>query len=262
MLSMPLYLPFFFLCLKTAFSASLHASSFSTTNLCSHEEAAALLQFKTSFSINYTAPNHGLCHVIALDLSCSLLSGTFPSNSTLFLLKNLQSLSLSFIDFRLSKISPKISQFTRLKHLDISSSQFSGQVPAEIAHLAKLVSLNLSTNFGSLNLETATLRNLVHNLSEVSELVLSGVNMTSVNPRFFMNPSSSLTTLDLSTCELRGNFPNIIFRFPNLKIFGLLGNKNLTIDLPSSNWSSPLQSLWLEATDCGRGLPESIGDLK
>ncbi|GLT83664.1 hypothetical protein SLE2022_019400 [Rubroshorea leprosula] len=61
MLSTPLCLPLFFLCLKTAFSTSLYASSFSTTNLCSHEEAAALLQFKTSFSINYTAPNHGLC---------------------------------------------------------------------------------------------------------------------------------------------------------------------------------------------------------
>ncbi|GLT79557.1 hypothetical protein SLA2020_510400 [Shorea laevis] len=299
MLSTPLWLLFFFLCLKTAFSSSLHAASFSTTQLCSHEEALALLQFKTSFSINSTTSDPAICnhyhtkaysktkswkegidccswdgvscdnvtgHVIALDLSCSLLSGTFPSNSTLFLLKNLQSLNLAFNDFRLSKIPPEISQFTRLKHLDISSSRFCGQVPAEIAHLPKLVSLNLSnypfSDSSELILETTTLRNLVQNLSEVRELVLSGVNMTSVNPRFFMNLSSSLTTLDLSESVLRGNFPNSIFHFPNLKIFHLGGEGNLTIDLPSFNWSSPLQSLYLSVMDCGRRLLESIGDLK
>ncbi|GKV38401.1 hypothetical protein SLEP1_g46316 [Rubroshorea leprosula] len=118
---------------------------------------------------------------------------------------------------------------------------------------------------GNLILETTTLRNLVQNLSEVRELEFRGVNMASVNPRFFMNLSSSLTTLNLRYCQLRGNFPNSIFRFPNLKIFylsGPLGKRNLTIDLPSSNWSSPLQQLYLEDMDCGRRLPESIGDLK
>ncbi|GKV44946.1 hypothetical protein SLEP1_g52082 [Rubroshorea leprosula] len=290
MLSTPLCLPFFFLCLKTTFASSLRASSFSTTRLCSHEEAAALLQFKTFFSINYTVcyTNYSrteswkegidCCswdgvscdnvtgHVIALDLSFDCLSGTFPSNSTLFLLKNLESLNLASNDFRLSKIPPEISQFTRLKHLDISDSQFSGQVPAEIAHLPKLVSLNLSDLFTSdsdkLILETTTLRNLVQNLSEVREIVLSGVNMASVDPCFFMNLSSSLTTLHLLGCQFRGNFPNSIFCLPNLNRFCLSGNRNLTIDLPSSNWSSPLQRLYLYDMHCGRRLRESIGDLK
>ncbi|GKV38473.1 hypothetical protein SLEP1_g46385 [Rubroshorea leprosula] len=208
-----------------------------------------------------------ISHVIALNLSCSFLYGTFPSNSTLFFLRNLQSLNLAWNDFRLSKIPPEISQFTRLKHLDVSSSGFSGQVPTEIAHLPKLVSRNLSRFFWwddspELILETTTFRNLVHNLSEVRELVLSGVNMTSVNPRFFMNLSSSLTTLDLWKSALRGNFPNSIFCFPNLKNFYLSGNQNLTIDLPSSNWSSPLQQLYLDNMDCGRRLRESVGDLK
>ncbi|GLT35799.1 hypothetical protein SLA2020_102220 [Shorea laevis] len=201
-------------------------------------------------------------HVIALNLSCSFLYGTFPSNSTLFFLRNLQSLNLALNDFRLSKIPSEISQFTRLKHLDISDSRFSGHVPGEIAHLPKLVSLNLTNS--DLILETTTFKNLVHNLSEVRELVLSGVNMTSVNPRFFMNLSASLTTLDLIESGLRGNFPNNIFRFPNLKNFYLNGNRNrnLTIDLPSSNWSSHLQQLYLGDMDCGRRLRESIGDLK
>ncbi|GLT40070.1 hypothetical protein SLA2020_142280 [Shorea laevis] len=263
-LSAPLCLLFVFLCLKTAFSSSIHASSFSTTYLCSREEALALLQFKTSFSINFTASDPDLCHVIALNLSCSFLYGTFPSNSTLLFLKNLCSLNLALNDFRLSKIPSEISQFTRLKHLDVSFSQFSDQVPGEIAHLPKLVSLNLSNDddYFDLILETTTLRNLVQNLSEVRELVLIGVNMTSVNPRFFMNLSSSLTTLDLRWSLLRGNFPNSIFYFPNLKNFCLSGKQNLTIDLPSSNWSSPLEWLYLHHIDCGRRLPESIGDRK
>ncbi|GLT26533.1 hypothetical protein SLA2020_015920 [Shorea laevis] len=278
----------------------MHASSFSTTHLCSHEEAFALLQFKTSFSIDSTVPypycgghsytkanyskteswEEGIdccswdgvsCdnvtgHVIALDLSCGFLSGNFPLNSTLFLLKNLESLNLAFNNFRLSKIPPEISQFTKLKHLDVSSSGFSGQIPTEIAHLPKLVSLNLSDLFtfysDKLILETTTLRNLFQNLSEVRELVLSGVNMTSVNPHFFMNLSSSLTTLDLSQSVLKGNFPNSIFRFPNLKNFCLSGKRDLIIDLSSSNWSNPLQRLYLGDIDCGRRLPKSIGDLK
>ncbi|GLT30045.1 hypothetical protein SLA2020_048690, partial [Shorea laevis] len=294
-LSAPLCLLFVFLCLKTAFSSSIHASSFSTTHLCSHEEALALLQFKTSFSINYTVSDPDYCgenyskieswkegidccswdgvscdnvtgHVIALNLSCSFLYGTFPSNSTLFFLRNLQSLNLALNDFRHSKIPSEISQFTRLKHLDVSFSRFSGQVPAEIAHLPKLVSLNLSDvdSFDSpkLILETTTLRNLVHNLSEVRELDLRVVNMISVNPRFFMNLSSSLTTLRLWESTLSGNFPNSIFCFPNLNRFSLGGKGNITIDLLSSNWSSPLQQLHLGDMDCGRRLPESIGDLK
>ncbi|GLT28250.1 hypothetical protein SLA2020_031960 [Shorea laevis] len=296
-LSAPLCLLFVFLCLKNAFSSSMHASSFSTTHLCSHEEALALLQFRTSFSIDYTASNPYLCkyyhtkpyskteswkegidccswdgvscdnvtgHVIALNLSCSFLYGTFPSNSTLFFLRNLQSLNLALNDFRHSKIPSEISQFTRLKHLDVSFFGFSSQVPAEIAHLPKLVSLNLSSYYDSFDLilETTTFKNLVHNLSEVRELELSGVNMISVNPCFFMNLSSSLTTLDLSNSVLRGNFPNSIFWFPNLKNFYLSGKRNLTIDLPSSNCSSPLQDLYLDVLDCGRQLPESIGDLK
>ncbi|GLU17246.1 hypothetical protein SLE2022_336300 [Rubroshorea leprosula] len=294
-LSAPLCLLFVFLYLKSAFSSSIHASSFSTTHLCSHEEALALLQFKTSLSIDYAASDSFLCdtkpnyskieswkegidccswdgvscdnvtgHVIALNLTCSFLSGTFPSNSTLFFLRNLQSLNLAWNDFRYSKIPSEISQFTRLKHLDISYSGFSGQVPGEIAHLPKLVSLNLSDYYYSFDLilETTTLKNLVHNLSEVRELVLSGVNMTSVNACFFMNLSSSLTTLDLSESLLRGNFPNNIFRFPSLENFYLSGKRNLTIDLPSSNWSSPLQQLSLYDMDCERRLPESLGDLK
>ncbi|GKV44524.1 hypothetical protein SLEP1_g51700 [Rubroshorea leprosula] len=217
----------------------------------------------------HPSPSITLCdnitgHVIALDLSCSHLSGTFPSNSTLFLLKNLESLNLALNDFRLSKIPPEISQFTRLKHLDISYSLFSGQVPGEIAQLPKLVSLNLSNYYDSsdLILETTTFKNLVHNLSEVRELELSGVNMTSVNPCFFMNLSSSLTALDLYESVLRGNFPNSIFRFPNLKRFSLGESATFAIDLPSSNFSSPLQRLYLHGFFCGRRLPESIGDLK
>ncbi|GLU22545.1 hypothetical protein SLE2022_386120 [Rubroshorea leprosula] len=86
--------------------------------------------------------------------------------------------------------------------------------------------------------------------------------MTSVNPHFFMNLSSSLTSLGLIESVLRGKFPNDIFRFPNLKTFDLSGNENLTIDLPSTNWSNLLQNLFLSVMDYGRQLPESIGDLK
>ena len=91
-------------------------SSSSATQLCSHDESAALIQFKTLFSFNQTASKDcevgtishpkinswkegtDCClwdgvscdnitgHVISLNLSYSCLSGTLPSNSSLFIL--------------------------------------------------------------------------------------------------------------------------------------------------------------------------------
>ncbi|XVF79486.1 hypothetical protein PTKIN_Ptkin14bG0226600 [Pterospermum kingtungense] len=248
------------------------SSSSSVTQLCSHEESVALIQFKTHFSINQTAskgcdadtishPKTNLwkegtdcclwdgvsCdnitgRVISLDLSCSLLSGTIPSNSTLFHLSHMQRINLSFNDFKNSKISPEFGHFSSLTHLDLSNSWFSGSVPYEISYLSKFLLLDLSSYSVDdivslqppkpiLKLAKSTLAGIVQNLTEVREIYLDGIDMSSVDPKSFKNVSYSLTSLTL-------------------------------IGFPKSNWSSPLENLLVARTSFSGGLPESIGNLK
>ncbi|TXG67671.1 hypothetical protein EZV62_008946 [Acer yangbiense] len=112
----------------------LHSLSFA--NLSSHEQTSALLHFKQLFSfgpafydaycdikgtssypkmenwkedIDCCSWDGVTCdtvtgHVIGLDLSCSQLHGSIPTNSSLFLLSHLQNLNLAFNDFNLSQI--------------------------------------------------------------------------------------------------------------------------------------------------------------
>ena len=89
-----------------------------------------------------------------------------------------------------------------MTHLNLTGSSVVGNFPSEIFHLSKLVSLDLSFNFG-MRIETPSLKRLVQNLTHLSELVLDYVNMSLVSPNSFMNLSSSLTSLRLSRCELQ-----------------------------------------------------------
>ena len=146
-------------------------------------------------------------HVIAVDLSCSRLVGPIHPNSTLFSLRHLQRLNLAYNNFNGSAISSKFGGFANLTHLNldghsIPSPSFAGNVPSEISHLSKLVSLDLSYNY-DMRIETLSLKRLVQNLTHITELVLDDVDMSSVSPNSFMNLSSSLTSLSLFDCGLK-----------------------------------------------------------
>ncbi|XP_052874912.1 receptor-like protein Cf-9 homolog [Gossypium arboreum] len=251
---------------------------FSTTDGAPPTDATRFLCFKTHFSINqssskdceYSYPKttsrkkgtdcclwDGVScdnitgEVISLDLSCSCLSGTFPSNTTFFLLSSLQRLDLSFNDFRKSEISFNFSRFPSLTHLNLSSSWFSGPVPYEISYLSNLVSLHLSyrpsidlIGFQApgpiLTLEKSAVNRIVRNLTQVREIDLDGIDMSSIDPNSFINLSYSLTSLSLLGCHLRGKFPDNIFKHPNIEYLSLDENPKLTGQFPKSNWSSPL----------------------
>ncbi|MBA0550305.1 hypothetical protein Golob_021261 [Gossypium lobatum] len=281
---------------------SVLCSPSSPTHLCSPNQSAALFQFKTHFSINQTASKDceysypkakttswkkgtDCClwdgvscdnitgEVISLDLSCSCLSGTFPSNTTFFLLSSLQRLDLSFNDFRKSKISSNFGRFPSLTHLKLSSSWFSGPVPHEISYLSNLVSLHLSDRpitdligFQApgpiLKLEKSAVNGIVRNLTKVREIYLDGIDMSSIDPNSFVNLSYSLTSLSLCGCHLRGKLPDNIFKLPNIEDLSLDENSKLTGQFPKSNWSSPLVILSASDTSLSGELPESFGDLK
>ena len=146
--------------------------------------------------------------------------------SSLFLLRHLRSLNLAGNFFYYSLISSEFGNFKTLTHLNLSNSGFSGKIPYEISHLSSLVSLDLSYN-SQLIIETPVWKRVVDNLTLLRELLLDGTNMSSIRPNSLMNLSSSLTTLSLHECDLRGKLENNILCLPSIQTLDLTGNSNL-----------------------------------
>ncbi|XP_011010016.1 PREDICTED: receptor-like protein 12 isoform X2 [Populus euphratica] len=282
-----------FICLLLFHSHSqpTHSSSniSSSVQLCPGDQSLALLQFKNSFPMPSSPPtfpcyppekvlwkegtdcctwdgvtcNMKTGHVIGLDLGCSMLYGTLHSNSTLFSLHHLQKLDLSRNDFNRSVISSSFGRFLHLTHLNLNSSNFAGQVPPEISHLSRLVSLGLSSNSEELMLEPISFNKLAQNLTQLRELYLGGVNMSLVVPSSLMNLSSSLSSLQLWRCGLKGELPDNLFRRSNLQWLDLWSNEGLTGSFPKYNLSTALSHLDLSYTRISIHLePDSISHLK
>ncbi|PHT60357.1 hypothetical protein CQW23_02720 [Capsicum baccatum] len=246
-----------FLC-QLAFSSSL-------PHFCPKHQAHALLQFRQMFTINPNASggcynpktlswnestdccswngvhcNERTGQVIELDLRCSGLQGKFHPNSSLFQLSGLKRLDLSRNDFSGSLISTKFGELSSLTHLDLSLSSFTGLIPAEISHLSKLYSLRIwpddpyGLRLGPYNFEL-----LLKNLTQLRELELDSVNISSTIP---LNFSSYLTSLRLPRTQLRGVLPERVFHLSNLEELYLPSN-SLTGQIPSN--ISGLQNLKL-----------------
>ncbi|KAL4282052.1 hypothetical protein GQ457_03G022980 [Hibiscus cannabinus] len=282
---------YYFLCLLVFFFNFLPIISSWGTHLCSHHEATALLQFKKSFSVKQVyiescygslpktnswnestnccswigvTCDHVHGHVTGLDLSCTSLYGTFPSSATLFLLPHLQKLNLAFNYFEGSEMSSEFGRFASLVDLNLSQTFFKGRFPAQVFHLSKLASLDLTGDY-ELILEQNTIEGLVHNLTEVRLFVLDSINLSSINPHVFMNLSSSLRSLSLGGCDLRGEFPESTFYLPNLKFLNLGNNMNLSLSFLQFNRSSHLEHLDLSQMSFSKeliGLIHNLGSLK
>ncbi|PON43271.1 LRR domain containing protein [Parasponia andersonii] len=146
-------------------------------------------------------------------------------NSSLFLLRHLQTLYLFGNDFRGSPILAEFGQFKNMTHFDLSDSNFSGHVPMEISHLSKLVSLGLggSSFYGGnkSKIDAATFKALSRNLTRLRDFILTGN----------------------------------IFQLPKLQGLYLFGNEAPNGSFPESNWSSHLEALYLSDNRFSIDLP-------
>ncbi|GKV49182.1 hypothetical protein SLEP1_g55945 [Rubroshorea leprosula] len=212
-------------------------------------------------------------HVIGLDLSGNCLEANLTTNSSLFHLKKLQSLNLAYNDFSYPNLSfgfdrwksltylnlsYSVSGFNHwksLNYVDLSAYMNSPHLFDEIVLLPKLVSLDLSDNYGLL-LDNIKFQILVHNLTELRFLVLDYLNMSLVVPSSLLNLTSSLKHLSLRSCNLQGNFPSQVFQLSSLQLLDLSNNSYLGDNLSESNLSSTLEYLNLDGCQFYGSIPD------
>ncbi|KAK9222693.1 hypothetical protein WN944_011129 [Citrus x changshan-huyou] len=243
-------------------------SSVQPHTLCHDQDRSALLKFIESLTINRNASRNPLSypkvaswnqdeqnsdccswdgikcdedtgHVIGLNLSSSWLYGSINSSSSLFQLVHLEWLALADNHFNFSVIPSEIVNLSRLTRLSLSGSFFSGQIPAELLELSRLEVLDLSSNYYHLKLQRPGLANLAEKLTNLQQLDLTDVNISSAVPPTLAN-LSSLISLSLSESFLHGEFPTEIFQLPNLR---LLENNFSSLRSRSLSWIADLKKL-------------------
>ena len=175
-------------------------------------------------------------HVIGLDLNSSCLYGSINSSSTLFHLVHLQKLNLADNYFNYSQIPSQVSNLSRLTHLNLAHSMFSGQIPLEVSKLSQLSSLGLGWNHDSkknlLQLGRLSLTSLVENLTLLEDLDLSRVSISSTVLNIFAN-MSNLRSLYLFDCGMYGDFPKGTFMLLNLRFLDVNHNEDLNGSWPN-----------------------------
>jgi len=183
------------------------------------------------------------CHegrVIGLDLSNEFISGGLDDSSSLFRLQHLQSLSLAYNHFNYSHIPSEFGKLTNLSYLDLSSAGFAGQIPIAISRLTRLVTLDLSGNYNpfgtphSLTLGNPNLNILLQNLSELMELYLGDVVISTQGKEWCHALSSSLPNLrvlSLSNCNLSGPIDSSLRNLKSLSVIRLNDN-NFSSSIP------------------------------
>ncbi|VAH71568.1 receptor like protein 22-like [Triticum dicoccoides] len=252
-------LPVFLVVLAALATTSNSHGDGNLTLRCHPDQAATLLQLKKSFSfLRYPSPleswqdgtdcclwegvgcSNSSGYVTALELGgCGLYSqGLDPA---IFRLTSLQLLDLSMNDFGLYSLPASgFERLSLLTHLNLSNSGFQGQIPIGIVGLVNLISLDLSglyepnddsvygydSVYNLLSLQEPSFQILLANLSNLRELYLDGVDMSSSGDWCHALAKSlpHLRVLSLSSCQLRRPICPLLSNLHSLTVINLQDN--------------------------------------
>ncbi|XP_044346478.1 receptor-like protein 34 [Triticum aestivum] len=217
------------------------------SSYCHPDQAAALLELKQSFIFDYSTttlsswqPSTDCClwegvgcdddisssggSVTVLDLGGRGLY-SYGCHAALFNLTSLRYLDLSMNDFGGSRIpAVGFERLSKLTHLNLSHSGFYGQIPIAIGKISSLISLDLSVvrdinpsdeitytlalvEDHYLLLHEPSFENLVRNLTNLRELYVDGVDISSSGEQWCSGLGKavpSLRILSMAYCRLRG----------------------------------------------------------
>nr|POF21815.1 putative inactive leucine-rich repeat receptor kinase xiao [Quercus suber] len=149
-----------------------------------------------------------------------------------------------------------------LTTLSLQECELQGKLKDYILCLPSIQTLDLSYN-QLLIIKAPVWKRVIGNLTQLRELLLDSTNMSSIRPNSLMNLSSSLTTLSLRSCDLRGKLENNILCLPSIQTLDLTGNWDLEGPLLKSNCSySSLKFLGLSGRMFSREFLNSISNLK
>lgn len=218
---------------------------------CTNDQQSLLLQLKHNLIFNTSASDSSMvqwspstdcwtwdgvtCNdgrVVGLHLSDKAITGGLTQNSSLFNLRFLESLDLSFNYFGVP-IPSNFGKLTSLRYLNLSNSGFVGQIPIEISHLKNLVTLDLSTATESLfrisllKLEKPKWSMLIRSVTKLEELYLDGVNMSATGTGWcqaFSFSSPNLRVLSLSDCSLSGPVHQSLMKLQFFSVISLDDN--------------------------------------
>ncbi|KAF2292417.1 hypothetical protein GH714_022196 [Hevea brasiliensis] len=186
-------------------------------------------------------------HVVSLDLSGCCLFGSINSNSTLFRLVHLQNLNLAYNDFNYSQIPSQIGLLSSLTRLNLSISDFSGQIPPQVLNLSSLISLDLSYNY-QVKLHKPSLRDLVQKFTNLKLLDLSSNNIQGPIPSWLWNISkNSLEYMNLSYNFLTGFEEGpIVLQWAHLSVLDIRSNmiQGSLLSVPSNYFDGSISPTW------------------
>ncbi|EOY13434.1 Receptor like protein 6 [Theobroma cacao] len=215
-------------------------------SLCHGDERLALLQFKESF-ITYKNVSADRCVLPKVDqwefqgADCCSWEGIECDHITGHVIS--LNLSKSCLHGSINS-SSGLFRLVHLQKLNLAFNNFSySEIPSALGNLSR-----------------PDMKNLVQNLTCLTYLDLSLVDVYSPLPSVLANLSSS-TSLSCHNCKLFGKFPAAIFQLPNLELLEVSKNTDLAGYLPEFYFSSQLKVLSIWNTSFSGEVPASIANL-